>query len=71
MSVQICLHCGKKFSRDDGFNNEEMITCTDCLKKHFKQNDIIIKLLKKIIKGVKKMLKKIKQYPIIYVLMIK
>jgi len=53
MSVQICLHCGKKFSRDDGFNNEEMITCTDCLKKHFKQNDIIIKLLKKIIKGVK------------------
>lgn len=53
MSTEICLHCKKKFPVNDGFDDKKMITCIDCLKKHFKQNDIIIKLLKKIEKGVK------------------
>jgi len=48
MSVEICLNCGKKFENNDGFDNERMITCVECLKKHFKLTEDIIKKLKKI-----------------------
>ena len=53
MSTETCMHCKKKFEINDGFENERSITCVDCLRKHFKQQDIIIKLLKKIEKEVK------------------